>query len=315
MIEVQMLCKNFGPVEAVRSVSFEVSKGEVVGFLGPNGAGKTTTMRILVGYIPPSSGRARVSGHDVVSDSLEVRRRIGYLPENAPLYLDMPVEDFLTTIAEVRRIPGNRKRARLDETIQTCGLGTVLKRDIGELSKGFRQRVGLAAALVHEPDVLILDEPTSGLDPNQIIEIRDLIRAIGREKTILLSTHILPEVSATCGRVLIINGGQIVASGTPDELTSRVGAGAGVVVGVRAPRAEVERRLRARPGVRDVRPISEDAGVTRVSVVGAADGSLAEDLFRWAVEEGWVLSELTPERASLEEVFRTLTSGERESAS
>ncbi len=315
MIEVQMLCKNFGPVEAVRSVSFEVSRGEVVGFLGPNGAGKTTTMRILVGYIPPSSGAARVGGFDVVRDSLDVRRRIGYLPENAPLYHDMQVDDFLATIAEIRRIPKNRVRARLDETVQTCGLGTVLKRDIGELSKGFRQRVGLAAALVHEPDVLILDEPTSGLDPNQIIEIRDLIKAIGREKTILLSTHILPEVSATCGRVLIINDGRIVASGTPDELTLRVGAGSAVVVAVRAPRAEVERRLRSRPGVRDVRVLAEEAGVTRATVVTSGDGSLAEDLFRCAVEEGWVLSELTPERASLEEVFRALTSGEKEGSS
>jgi ABC-2 type transport system ATP-binding protein len=302
----------------VRGVSFEVSAGEVVGFLGPNGAGKTTTMRMLVGYIPPSSGTARLAGFDVGRDSLEVRRRVGYLPENAPLYNDMAVDDFLDTIADIRQIEKSRKRARLEATIDECGLGRVLKKDIGELSRGFRQRVGLAAALLHAPDVMILDEPTSGLDPNQITEIRDLIRQIGREKTILLSTHILPEVSATCGRVLIINDGQIVASGTPDELTSRVGGGEAVIVAVRAARDDVRRRLGARAGVRDVRILGEEGGVTRASVLAAGDGhsgdALAEDVFRCAVEAGWVLSELRTERASLEEVFRSLTMGEREEA-
>ena len=314
MIEAQMLAKSFGPVEAVRGVSFEVSRGEVVGFLGPNGAGKTTTMRMLVGYIPPTAGTARLAGFDVARDSLEVRRHVGYLPENAPLYNDMMVDDFLGTIADIRQIDRAKKRNRIDAAIQECGLERVLKKDVGELSRGYRQRVGLAAALLHQPDVMILDEPTSGLDPNQITEIRDLIRQIGREKTILLSTHILPEVSATCGRVLIINDGQIVASGTPDELTARVGGGEAVVIAVRAPRDEVRRRLGARPGVRDVKILGEEDGVTRASVVAAGDESLAEDVFRCAVDAGWVLSELRTERASLEEVFRSLTMGEREPA-
>jgi ABC-2 type transport system ATP-binding protein len=227
----------------------------------------------------------------------------------------MPVDDFLATIADIRGIATDRRRARLDATIQTCGLGSVLKKDIGELSKGFRQRVGLAAALLHEPDVMILDEPTSGLDPNQIIEIRDLIKEIGREKTILLSTHILPEVSATCGRVLIISDGSIVASGTPDELTARLGGGESVIASVRAPRPDVARRLGALRGVRDVRILSDEGGVTRASVVAAGDGTLAEEVFRCAVDAGWTLSELRPERASLEDVFRSLTTGEKEAAS
>jgi len=310
MIEVKRLSKNFGPVEAVREVSFEVHRGEVLGFLGPNGAGKSTTMRILVGYIPPSGGSALVAGHDVQTDSLEVRRRVGYLPENAPLYLDMQVDEFVLMIAEARGIPAAARRAKIGAAVETCGLERVLKKNIGELSKGFRQRVGLAAALVHEPDVMILDEPTSGLDPNQIVEIRELIKRIGREKTVILSTHILPEVSATCGRVLIINEGTIIASGTPDELTAQLGGHGTVIVAARAPRAEMERRLSARPGVKEVRHISEERGVTRLSVVAAHDGEISEEVFRCAVESGWVLSELRPERASLEEVFRSLTTRE-----
>jgi ABC-2 type transport system ATP-binding protein len=311
MIDVQMLSKSFGPVEAVRSVSFEVRKGEVLGFLGPNGAGKTTTMRMLVGYIPPSGGTATVAGYDIVGESLEVRRRLGYLPENAPLYQDMQVDDFVAMIAEVRGIPPSRRKSRIDDTIETCGLDRVLKKDIGELSKGYRQRVGLAAALVHEPDVMILDEPTSGLDPNQIIEIRELIKSIGREKTVILSTHILPEVSATCGRVLIINEGTIVASGTPDELTGRMGGGETATLAARASRADVERALSSRPAFQKVTILSEENGLVRARVVAAAGVEAGEEVFRCAVESGWTLSELRPERASLEEVFRSLTLGER----
>ena len=313
MIEVNRLCKNFGPVEAVRDVSFEVHRGEVLGFLGPNGAGKSTTMRILVGYIPPTSGSAVVAGHDVQENSLEVRKRIGYLPESAPLYLDMQVDEFVAMIAEVRGIAAGDRRGKIARAVETCGLETVLKKSIGELSKGFRQRVGLAAALVHEPDVMILDEPTSGLDPNQIVEIRELIKQIGQEKTVILSTHILPEVSATCGRVLIINEGTIIASGTPEELTAQLGGQATVLVAARAARADVERRLAARPGIRDVRFLSERSGITRVSVVAAdGGGEIGEEIFRCAVEAGWTLSELRPEHASLEEVFRSLTTREGE---
>mgnify|MGYP002409996587 FL=1 len=221
MVEARSLSKSYGQTRALTDLSFKISRGEVVGFLGPNGAGKTTTMKILTGFLRPSAGQALVGGVDVAEDPLATRARIGYLPESAPLYNDMMVLDFLEYASDLRGVPREGRREKLKAICQRCGLLEVLGKDIGHLSKGFRQRVGLAQAIVHDPDLIILDEPTSGLDPNQIVEIRELIKDLGREKTVILSTHILPEVQATCGRIIIVADGKLVADDTPDKLAER----------------------------------------------------------------------------------------------
>jgi ABC-2 type transport system ATP-binding protein len=312
MIEVRNLRKTFGPTVAVDDISFDVAKGEVLGFLGPNGAGKTTTMRVLTCYIPPDSGSARVAGFDTATQSIEVRRKIGYLPESAPLYLDMDVTEYLTFVAEVRGLPPQDRTRRIGEMIDLCNLGVVRRRPVGELSKGFRQRVGLAQTLIHDPDVLILDEPTTGLDPNQIVQIRELIKHIGREKTVILSTHILQEVEATCSRVQIINDGRIVARGTTSELTQLATGDTRVIVRMKAPSRLVEPKLRALPNVTGIRELGGEAASARYEVVAAGgDGDAIEEaLFRLAVDSGWVLTEMTRETQSLEQVFQKLTRGE-----
>jgi ABC-2 type transport system ATP-binding protein len=311
MIQVSNLTKRFGPTIAVENVSFEVHRGEVVGFLGPNGAGKTTTMRVLTCYLPADEGGARIAGFDVADQSTEVRRRIGYLPESAPLYSEMGVIDYLDFVGEVRGLDPARRRQRIQEMIEVCGLSKVLMKDVGELSKGYRQRVGLAQTLIHDPDVLILDEPTSGLDPNQIIEIRQLIQAIGREKTVILSTHILPEVNATCGRVIIINNGRLVADGAPAELAERSHGGERIFVTVRGPKPEVEAKLATVPGVRSLREVAEPSdGRVRYEVVSAAGSDPAEELFQVAADNRWPLSELYREASTLEDVFIQLTQSE-----
>src|SRR5512137_656966 len=221
MIRAVDLSKQYGSTRAVDGINFEVFRKEVVGFLGPNGAGKTTTMKMLTCFLAPTKGDAFVGGHSVWEQSLEIRRMLGYLPEDTPLYRDMTVLEYLEFIADVRGIERDARRAKIKNMVEVCGLGTVIGRVVGELSKGFRQRVGLAQAMIHDPEVLILDEPTSGLDPNQIADIRALIKEVGKEKTVILSTHILPEVQATCSRMLIISGGKLVADGTPDELRGR----------------------------------------------------------------------------------------------
>jgi ABC-2 type transport system ATP-binding protein len=290
-----------------------VAKGEVLGFLGPNGAGKTTTMRVLTCYIPPDSGNATVAGYDTATQSIEVRRKIGYLPESAPLYLDMDVTEYLGFVAEVRGLPQGDRSRRIGQMIELCNLGPVRRRPVGELSKGFRQRVGLAQTLIHDPEVLILDEPTTGLDPNQIVQIRELIRHIGREKTIILSTHILQEVEATCSRVQIINEGRIVARGTTAELTRLATGDTRVIVRLKAPPQLVEPSLRALPNITGLRDLGVAAGeVSRFEVIasGADGGAVEESIFRLAVEKNWVLTELTPESQSLEQVFQKLTQGE-----
>ena len=313
MIEVRNLRKTYGPTVAVDDISFDVAKGEVLGFLGPNGAGKTTTMRVLTCYIPPDSGTATVAGHDTATQSIEVRRKIGYLPESAPLYLDMDVTEYLGFVAEVRGLPPPDRPRRIRDMIDLCNLGSVRRRPVGELSKGFRQRVGLAQTLIHDPEVLILDEPTTGLDPNQIVQIRELIKHIGREKTVILSTHILQEVEATCSRVQIINDGRIVARGTTDELTRLATGDTRVIVRLKAPPQLVEPKLRALPNVTGIRDMggAEDAGA-RYEVIGSGvqGDSMEESLFRLAVESGWVLTEMTRETQSLEQVFQKLTRGE-----
>ncbi|MFH1277915.1 MAG: ATP-binding cassette domain-containing protein [Candidatus Eisenbacteria bacterium] len=312
MIEARHISKRFGATVAVDDVSFDVARGEVLGFLGPNGAGKTTTMRILTGYIPPTEGTARVAGHDLLEDSLAVRRRIGYLPESAPLYGDMEVVDFLTFIASIRGISPGETKERIARMVKVCGLEKVVGRVIQHLSKGYRQRVGLAQAMIHDPDILILDEPTSGLDPNQIIEIRELILEVGREKTVILSTHILTEVSQTCGRVLIINEGSLIASGTPDELSRRVEGAGQVHLSVRAPSGgDVAAALEAADFVESVSPEGTRDGDLHVfTVIGKEASGLGERLFRLAVEKSWAIAEMRVRAATLEDVFRRLTRGD-----
>lgn len=321
MIEVKDLTKRFGKTVAVDNVSFGVSRGEVLGFLGPNGAGKTTTMRILTCYLPADGGGARVAGYDTFENAVEVRRRIGYLPESAPLYLDMGVVEYLEFVAGMRGIPSAERGRRIREMVEVCGLGAMLHKDIGQLSKGFRQRVGLGATLIHNPDVLVLDEPTTGLDPNQIHEIRQLIKDIGRQKTVILSTHILPEVEATCSRVLIINEGRIVASGTTDELTRMAAGKSTTVVTLKISPAEAEPALRALSGVDSVRaldaPMPSACRYEVVTSSGVAaggpglEGGIAETLFRLAVDRRWTLLELHTTALSLEQVFMQLTTGDR----
>jgi ABC-2 type transport system ATP-binding protein len=308
MIQVDNISKSYGATRALKGVSFTINKGEIVGFLGPNGAGKSTTMKILTCYMPADTGTANVAGYDVFDDSLEVRRHIGYLPESAPLYTDMPVVDFLKFIGTMRGVTGQRLKKRVGEVIDRTGLGGAVSKNINELSKGYRQRVGLAQALIHEPDILILDEPTSGLDPNQIKEIRDLIREIGKEKTVILSTHILPEVTATCDRAIIISDGRVVASGTPQELMERGAHGSHVVTSIRGPQPGVQQKLALLTGVGNVRELERMAdGTVRYQVEGERAAELPEKIFRAAVENNWSLTELRQGGATLEEVFAELT--------
>jgi ABC-2 type transport system ATP-binding protein len=312
MISVQNITKQFGETMALRGVSFEVQKGEVLGFLGPNGAGKSTTMRIITCYMPANSGSVSVDGFDVYKNSLEVRRRLGYLPENAPLYLDMKVIEFLGYIADIRQVSKTERTDRIGKMVEVCGLEGVCHKNIAHLSRGYRQRVGLAQSMLHDPDILILDEPTLGLDPNQIIEIRELIKRLGREKTVILCSHILPEVSATCSRIIIINDGRIVASGAPEELTSKAGGAPVLYITVRGPADEVAARLARVEGITGVRAEGEpEAGLQRFTVTGQEGARPGEDLFRAVVEGGWSISELRQESATLEDVFTKLTTGEK----
>ncbi|MFT4628245.1 MAG: ABC-2 type transport system ATP-binding protein [Myxococcota bacterium] len=309
VIEVEGLRRSYGAFEALRGVSFTVEAGEIVGLLGPNGAGKSTTMKVLTGYIAPSAGTARIRGHDVLQDPLAVRAELGYLPEAAPLYSEMRVRAYLDFVARIRGLgPSERARA-IERVAGECGIADRLQQPIGTLSRGYRQRVGLAQALVHEPSILILDEPTTGLDPNQIIEIRQLIRRVGATRTVILSTHILPEVQVTCDRVLIIHEGRLVA----DERTERMVAGRGarrVTVGlgagkVRADEAELRRSLRAIEGVLEVRTCAPVDTAHRFELRCEAD--VRASVSAWAARQGHVLLELTTARSSLEDVFRRLT--------
>ena len=310
MIEVRNLTKRYGPTVAVDNVSFDAKSGEVLGFLGPNGAGKTTTMRILTCYLSADEGTVKVAGYDVFEESFEVRKRIGYLPESAPLYTDMGVIDYLKFIAEIRDIPKSQRSQRIKDVVDICGLEKMIQKDIGELSKGYRQRLGLAQSLIHDPPILVLDEPTSGLDPNQIIEIRNLIREIGKEKMIIFSTHILSEVSATCGRILIINDGQIVANGTPDELAGRAQGEEVVHISIRGPREEIEAKLEELSIVSDFKRVESDDGVCGYQIVSQKGKNTAEELFHFVVQNHWSLTELRQEAISLEDVFLQLTGNE-----
>jgi ABC-2 type transport system ATP-binding protein len=314
VIDIRGITKRFGDTVAVDDVSFGVSRGEVLGFLGPNAAGKTTTMRILTCYLVPDEGTASIAGYDILEDPIEVRRCLGYLPESAPLYLDMGVVEHLRFVAEMRGIPPGRIKSRVSDMVDVCGLKSVLHKDVAELSKGYRQRVGLAITMIHDPDILILDEPTTGLDPSQIIEIRELIKRIGTEKTVILSTHILPEVEATSSRVLIINEGRIVASGTPDELADMAIGSEGVRVTLSAPVDEARARLGELIGVSEIEVIADEADGYRTFTVRGDDGTaLADRVFDLVRDSGWRLRELTRETASLEDIFLRLTAGEENS--
>jgi len=314
MIEVEGLQKHFGSHVALAGIDFSIRKGEVVGFLGPNGAGKSTTMKILTGFLSPTGGVARVCGVDVVEDPVEARRRLGYLPEASPVYPDMRVEDYLDFAGQVRALPRSERAAAIERALDRCGLMDRRRQVVGTLSKGYKQRVGLAQAMLHQPDILILDEPTSGLDPNQIVDIRKLIREIGERRTVILSTHILSEVQASCDRVLIINKGALVADGPTEEVTA-VSTGevvrASIVPGdVRQEPDAVVAALSGIEGVTTVRVIPSTVSVADELVLRIhADRDVREAVFRVAVKLGVVVLELGRERSNLEDVFRRLTTG------
>ncbi len=307
MIHVEGLTKRYGQSLAIDNISFHINKGEVVGLLGPNGAGKTTTMKILTCFISATAGRASINGFDTFDSPLQVKEQIGYLPESCPLYHDMDVTTYLGFTAEVRGIPTGKRKAAVDRVISDCDLGKVTYKLIGHLSKGYRQRVGLAQALIHDPAVLILDEPTSGLDPNQIRDILSLINNLGQEKTVIHSTHILSEVEATSDRVLIINNGHIVAQGTPRELMSR---SSGTTVYVTLKGTDAQGQLAAANFVKKAEKISDARdGFVRLALQGADARDVSLDVYKMAVEKNWLVSELKAETASLEDVFAKLTRG------
>lgn len=312
MIEVEGLTKRYGRVVAVDKVSFTVREGEIVGFLGPNGAGKTTTMRILTTFIPPTEGKAFVAGYDVVEEPMMVRREIGYVPENPPLYTDMKVFDYLKFMGELRGIPSNLMKERLDYVADKCKIGDVFNKQIGHLSKGYRQRVGIAQALLHDPRILILDEPTIGLDPKQVVEVRQLIKELGQTHTIMLSTHILPEVSITCNRVLIIHKGKIIAEDTPEELAKKLKGTHNLKLTLAgAPAEQIKKELEEFNGVKSVNILHETTSKgTPFLIETEKDVDLRADLSRFIVFRKWDLYELTPVGVSLEDVFLHLITKE-----
>jgi len=305
MIEAQELTRRFGDLTAVSGVSFAVPDGQIVGMLGPNGAGKTTTIRMITGFLPPSSGRVTLDGKDLFDGDPRVRKDLGYLPENVALYPEMRVEEYLEWRGQIEGMDRAAIRRRVPEILERCLIVDVRRQIIGTLSKGYRQRVGLAGAILHDPKVLVLDEPTVGLDPKQIIAIRELIRELGRERTLLLSTHILPEVELLCGRVLIIDRGKIVAEGTPAELRERWLGALGVTVEFAAAAPGQHEALVELPGVETV-DVEGDGGA-RFSLGCARDADPRADVFHLAGERGWTLIELSPTRASLEDIFVRLT--------
>jgi ABC-2 type transport system ATP-binding protein len=314
MIEVQKLTKHYGPVTAIRDVSFSVAPGEIVGFLGPNGAGKTTAMRILACFMPATSGAARVAGYDVFRQSMEVRRRIGYLPENVPLYTDMRVAPYLDFVAEVKGVGRAERRRRVAEVMERCLITEVQGRLIGTLSKGYRQRVGLAQAIVSDPEVLILDEPTIGLDPQQITEIRSLIKSLAGRHTVILSTHILPEVSMVCGGVVIINKGSIVAQGPIDTLVQQFFPTARLEVEIVGPPAAVRHGIRGIPGVVSVEELTVTNGAGRYVVESSRERDVRGEIFQVAAQQQWKLLELRRVGTTLEEVFIRVVAGEQTAA-
>lgn len=309
MIEARNLSKYYGSHRAVDNISFTVNDGEIVGFLGPNGAGKTTTIRVLTCFQPATSGAAQVAGHDVFTESLAVRGKVGYLPETVPLYPEMRVREYLRFRGKLRGLDRATREAAIARVSERCWLATVIDRPIGQLSKGFKQRVGLADALLHNPPVLILDEPTIGLDPTQIRETRSLIRELAKDHTVMLSSHILPEVEATCQRIIIIHQGRLVASGSPEELRERISGESRLIAEVRGPQQDVAAGMRKLSGVSDVHSELHD-GWTRLSIASKAD--VREAVAKLAAEKGWGLRELRRDIATLEDFFVKIVAGTRE---
>lgn len=311
MIHVEHLTKHYGPVAAIQDVTFTVERGEIVGFLGPNGAGKTTTLRILTGFIPATSGKAMVAGYDIFQDPLAVRQRIGYLPETVPLYGELKVKSYLAFVAEVKGLRGPKQRLRVGEVMERCQIADVANQLIGTLSRGYRQRVGLAQALLNDPEVLILDEPTVGLDPKQIVEMRRLIKELAGERTVLLSTHILPEVHQICQRVIIINQGRIVAMDTPQHLAEQLQASARLLLKVNGPEELVQAALQKVDGVLRVTPQSAQDQAGSYLVEAEKGRDLRGELARTVVEEGFTLLELRPADLTLEDIFVKLVTEEQ----
>jgi ABC-2 type transport system ATP-binding protein len=309
MIKVENLTKRYAGQTAIQNLNFEVGKGEIMGFLGPNGAGKTTTMRILASFMPPTSGRASVAGFDIFEHSLQARAHLGYMPENNPLYNDMRVTEYLDYRAALKGVAHRRVGERVGDVKELCGLKDVEKKIIGALSKGFRQRVGLADALLHEPDLLILDEPTIGLDPNQIRQVRELIKNLGKQHTILLSTHILPEVEMTCSRVIIIHKGRIEACDTPENLLNQIRTASGVLLEAKTGSDNGAEELRRIPGVKDV-SVSRDGDWQVFSLRADAEADVRPEVFRLASDRRWTVRELSQRRATLEDVFVEITHAE-----
>jgi len=310
MIVIENLSKRYADRTVVRDVTFDVKQGEILGFLGPNGAGKSTTMKMLTGYLTPSAGRVEVGGFDMAKDPIKAKGLIGYLPENPPVYPEMTVRDYLAFAAKLRGVPGREVKAAVDSVIERCILGEVPNKLIAHLSKGFQQRVGIAQALVHRPKVIILDEPTNGLDPKQIIQIRELIKSLAQDHTVILSTHILPEVQVTCSRVLIINQGTVVAEGKPEELEGKLRGGMRIELEARAPQSDIEAQLQDLPGVSNllVSPKSED--LVRVSLEVPSGNDLRERIAAEVIGRGWGLLELKSVGLSLEEIFLKLTTAD-----
>jgi ABC-2 type transport system ATP-binding protein len=314
VIEVQHLTKRYGPFTAVTDLSFRVERGEILGFLGPNGAGKTTTMRIITGYMPATEGKAIVAGYDVFEQPIEAKQRTGYLPETPPLYPDMSVKDYLTFVSKIKGVPSSERTSRINTVMERTRIADMANRLCSRLSKGYKQRVGLAQALIHNPEVLILDEPTAGLDPKQIIETRQLIRELAGDHTIVLSTHILPEVSQTCQRVVIINKGRVVAEDTPDNLTARLRGSETMYVQIDATGADAHTALTRIPGVTRVVESDRRNSTIGFEVESEQGRDIRRDLANTIVSSGWGLLELRPMRMSLEEIFLSLTTEEAEQA-
>jgi ABC-2 type transport system ATP-binding protein len=313
MIDVAQLTKRYGSTLALDHVTFAIQPGEVVGLLGPNGAGKTTMLKLLTGYLPPTEGSARVAQYDIVEQSLDVRRRIGYLPETNPLYEELAVYESLEWTARLRGMAASAYPAAIRKVIESCGLASVVGKDIAQLSKGFRQRVGLAQAILHDPEILILDEPTSGLDPNQQTEVRQLIQTLKQKKTVLLSTHILSEAQSACDRVLIIHKGKIVADGTPDLLRQNLSKGQKLLLELKAPASLAQETLARLPGVERA-TIQKEINSHVVLTLDSQETDIREAVFELAAEKRWPILQMTPETFSLEDVFRqlTMTEGGRE---
>jgi ABC-2 type transport system ATP-binding protein len=310
VIEVQNLTKRYGSITAVNNISFKVERGEILGFLGPNGAGKTTTMRVITGYMPPTEGRVIIAGFDALDQPIDAKKRTGYLPETPPLYPDMTVRDYLLFVAAIKNVPRVNRKAKVDQTLERARVTDMADRYCWKLSKGYRQRVGIAQALIHDPDVLILDEPTAGLDPRQIIETRQLIKDLAGDHTIILSTHILPEVSQTCQRVVIINHGQVVAIDTPDNLTAQAGDSEVVYLKIDTLGTNVTPTLTAVPGVTNISTTETNGTIVSLQVETQQGENIRQQLAAAVVNQGAGLLELRPMQMSLEEVFLSLITEE-----